>query len=146
MLIIIFGQIQSFSVEFNKLTLVIVNFWSCSNSYGSSVLVKFKPVFGHIDSVKLTSLILLLQIIFIICPTIITLNSKWGQVTWPNINGQSHIFYISLEILFIIMLQMSQLLTFLDILLLFWSQTSLSLTIWLMIFVQSFRVAGLFLD
>ena len=27
----IFGQIQSFSVEFNKLTFVIFNFWSCSN-------------------------------------------------------------------------------------------------------------------
>ena len=48
-----FGQIQSFSVEFNKLTFVVVIFWSCSNSYGLSVSVIFKPIFGHIDSVKL---------------------------------------------------------------------------------------------
>ena len=52
----IFGQTQSFSVDFNKLTFVIVIFWSCSKSYGSSVSVIFKLIFGHIDSVKLTSL------------------------------------------------------------------------------------------
>ena len=51
-----FSQIQSFLVEFNKLTLIVFPFRSCSNRYGSSVLVIFKPNFGHIHSVKLTSL------------------------------------------------------------------------------------------
>ena len=65
----IFGQIQSFSVEFNKLTFVIVISRSCSKSYGLSVSVTFKPIFGHIDSVKLTSLYLIryYSIIFISC-------------------------------------------------------------------------------
>ena len=51
-----FGQIQSFLVEFNYLIFVVVIFQSCSNCYGLSDSVIFKPIFGHIDSVKLTSL------------------------------------------------------------------------------------------
>ena len=51
-----FGQIQSFSVEFNKLTFFVVIFRSCLNRYGLLVSVISKPFFGHIDSVKLTSL------------------------------------------------------------------------------------------
>ena len=60
-----FGQIQSFSVEFKKLMFIVVIFWSCSNSYGSSVLVIFKPIFSHIDSVKLTSLILIAMLTYL---------------------------------------------------------------------------------
>ena len=68
----IFGQVQSstfvvvglffkFSIVFGRVQRVSVrhcHFRSCSNSYGLLVLVIFKPIFGHIDSVKLTSLVL----------------------------------------------------------------------------------------
>ena len=45
----IFSQIQSFLVKFNKLTIIVVTFWSCSNRYGLSVLVIFTPIFGQVN-------------------------------------------------------------------------------------------------
>ena len=55
--VVVIFMIFSIFGHIHRLRFVVVNFQSCSNSESSSVSVIFKPIFGHLYSVKLSSLI-----------------------------------------------------------------------------------------